>query len=262
MTYANILFEIHDHIAQITLNRPEAANTINKEISLDLMQAAIKCSEDRGIRAVVITGAGAMFCAGGDLKTFSAQGEGLSAYMKEVTVYMHGAISQLSRLDAPVIGAVNGIAAGAGLSLVCGCDYVIAAETARFTAAYTRAGLTPDGGMTYFLPRILGTRRALELILTNRMLSAKEAAELGIVNRVVGAAEVMEQAHAMAVQMANGATKALGTAKRLLYTGWMETLETQMQHESQAIAGISATADGREGIAAFLEKRPPKFTGQ
>ncbi|MFC1873854.1 enoyl-CoA hydratase/isomerase family protein [Chloroflexota bacterium] len=262
MPYTTILFDIHDDIAQITLNRPEAANSINKEISLDLMHAAINCSEDQGIRAVVITGAGTMFCAGGDLKTFAAQGKGLPAYLKEVTVYMHAAISQLSRLDAPVIAAVNGNAAGAGLSLICGCDYVIATETARFTAAYTKAGLTPDGGLTYFLPRILGTRRALELVLTNRILSAKEAFELGIVNRVVGEAEVMEQAHATAAQMANGATKALGTAKRLLYTGWMETLETQMQHESQAIAEISATADGREGIAAFLEKRPPKFTGQ
>jgi len=262
MQYKTLLFDVREGVAHITLNRPESANSINAEMGSDLMRAAMLCGEDPVIRAVVITGAGGIFCSGGDLKSFAAHGEHLPYHLKEETTYLHAAISRLTRMDSPVVAAVNGIAAGAGMSLTCACDIVIAAESARFTMAYTRVGLTPDGSLTYFLPRIVGLKRALELALTNRVISAQEALDYGIVTRVVPDAELLTQAHDLAAQLATGPTKALGMSKWLLHSGWTETLETQMEHESQAIAGMARTVDAREGIAAFLEKRAAKFRGQ
>jgi 2-(1,2-epoxy-1,2-dihydrophenyl)acetyl-CoA isomerase len=262
MSYSTLLFEIRDSVARITLNRPDAANALNLDMSKDLMHAALQCSEDPAVRAVIITGTGRMFCAGGDLKSFAAQGEHLAYHLKEVTTYLHAAMSRLTRMDAPVIAAVNGTAAGAGMSLACACDFVLAAESTKFTMAYTRAGLTPDGSSTYFLPRIVGLKRALELALTNRLLSAQEARDWGIVTRVVPDANLQAEADTLAAQLASAATGALGATKRLLHSGWTETLETQMELETQAIAARAHTADGREGITAFLEKRAPKFTGK
>lgn len=261
MPYTALLLTVDRSIARITLNRPDAANALNLELARDLMHAALQCDQDPSIRAVILTGAGRMFCAGGDLKSFAAQGEHLPHHLKEVTTYLHAAMSRFTRMNAPLIAAVNGPAAGAGLSLVCACDFVLAAASARFTMAYTRAGLTPDGSSTYFLPRLVGLRRALELTLTNRQLSAQEAQEWGIVTRVVPDASLMSEAEALAAQLAAGATLALGAAKRLLHSGWTETLETQMEHETQSIAAIARTADAGEGIAAFLEKRTPQFHG-
>ncbi|MFC1976821.1 enoyl-CoA hydratase/isomerase family protein [Chloroflexota bacterium] len=262
INFTSIQFDIRDNVACITLNRPEAANSINQDMAIALMRAAMQCSEDPAIRAVIITGTGSMFCSGGDLKEFAAQGERLPYYMKETTAYLHAAISHLTRMVPPVVAAVNGAAAGAGMSLACACDIVVAAESARFTMGYTRAGLSPDGSSTYFLPRIVGLRRALELTLTNRVLSAQEALEWGIVTRVVPDVEVLAQAQAIAVQLAAGPTKALGASKRLLHSGCSETLETQMEHESQTIASMAHTTDTSEGIAAFLEKRAAKYRGQ
>jgi len=262
MQYTTLLFEVRDNVANITLNRPEAANSLNADMGRDLMRSMILCSEDPAIRAVVIASAGSIFCGGGDLKGFAAHGEQLPYHMKEETTYLHAAISRLIRMDPPVVAAVNGSAAGAGMSLACACDIVVAAESARFTMAYTRVGLTPDGSSTYFLPRLVGLKRALELTLTNRVLSAQEALEWGIVTRVVPDAELLAQADALAAQLATGATKALGASKRLLHSGWTETLETQMEHESQSIAGMAHTADANEGIAAFLERRKAEFKGQ
>jgi 2-(1,2-epoxy-1,2-dihydrophenyl)acetyl-CoA isomerase len=262
MPYTHLLFDVRDSIARITLNRPDGANALNVDLAKELMDAALQCDEDPAVRAVIITGAGRMFCAGGDLKSFAAQGEKLPAHLKEVTTYLHAAVSRFTRMDAPVIAAVNGVAAGAGMSLACSCDFVLAAESARFTMAYTRAGLTPDGSSTYFLPRLVGLKRALELTLTNRMLSAAEAQAWGIVTRVVPDASLQTETDALATQLASSATVALGAAKRLLHDGWTGTLETQMEQEARAIAAMGHTRDGREGIAAFLEKRAPQFKRQ
>jgi 2-(1,2-epoxy-1,2-dihydrophenyl)acetyl-CoA isomerase len=202
-----------------------------------------------------------MFSGGGDLKSFAAQGAALPGHLKEVALYLHAAISRFVRMDAPVVAAVNGAAGGAGMSLCLFADLVLAAESAKFTLAYTRAGLSPDGGSTYFLPRIVGVRRALELALTNRVLTAREAAEWGIVTRVVADAELLTEADALARQLAAGATRAYGAAKRLLHHSFAESLETQMEVEAQAIAGMARTHDAREGIAAFIAKRKPDFSG-
>ena len=261
MDYETIILEVRENVAHLTLNRPESANALNEALARDLLHASLQCNSDPAVRAVLITGAGRFFCAGGDLKGFHAQGEKLPYHLKEVTTYLHGAVSRFSRGDAPLVAAVNGAAAGAGISLACACDIVIAAESAPFTMAYTKAGLTPDGSSTYFLPRKVGLARALELTLTNRVLSAAEAQEWGIVTRVVPDADLLSEATALAEGLAQGPTVAFGAARRLLHSGLVETLETQMELETQAIARMSVTDDGREGIEAFLEKRRPTFQG-
>lgn len=262
MEFSALQFEVRDHVAHITLNRPQAANTLNVEMSMDLMRAALRCEEDRSVRAVLLSGAGSAFCAGGDLKGFHAHLDGLPAHIKEVVTYLHTALSHLTRMNAPLVTAVHGFAAGAGFSLACASDLVVAGESARFTVAYTRAGLTPDGSATHFLPRIVGLNRALDLALTNRTLSAREAMEWGIVSRVAPDAEVHAQAEELAKQLAAGPTCAFGNVKRLMRTGWTETLETQMAYEADSIAEMTRLADGREGVTAFVEKRAPHFIGE
>jgi 2-(1,2-epoxy-1,2-dihydrophenyl)acetyl-CoA isomerase len=262
MSYETIDLAVREGVAHLTLNRPAAANAISVELARDLMYATLQCDEDPAVRAVVLAGAGSMFCAGGDLKVFAAKGAALPHHLKEVTTYLHAAVSRLTRMDAPVIAAVHGSAAGAGLSLACAADIVLAAEGAKFTMAYTRAGLTPDGSSTYFLSRIVGLRRALELTLTNRVLSAAEALAVGIVTQVVPAAQLLDEARCLAAVFASGPTRAYGSSKRLLHAGWTGTLETQMELETRAIADIARSPDAREGIAAFVEKRTAKFTGR
>jgi 2-(1,2-epoxy-1,2-dihydrophenyl)acetyl-CoA isomerase len=260
--YRSLRFELQDHVARITLNRPDAANALDAEMGRELMHAAIRCSEDRAVRAVLLTGAGRMFSAGGDLKGFATQGDALSAHLKELAGSLHMAISRFVRMDAPCIVAVNGAVGGGGMSFVLAADLVLAAESAKFTMAYTRAGLSPDGGSTYFLPRIVGARRALELALTNRILSAREAEQWGLVTRVVADASLAAEAQALAATLAHGATRAFGAAKRLLHHSMSESLETQMELEAQAIAEQARGADAREGIAAFVAKRAPQFAGK
>jgi 2-(1,2-epoxy-1,2-dihydrophenyl)acetyl-CoA isomerase len=259
MEYRTLGFELKDHVARITLNRPDAGNALDGEMGRELMHAAIRCSEDRAVRAVLLGGAGRMFCVGGDLKSFAAQGDRLSAHLKELAGMLHLAISRFVRMDAPLIVAVNGAAGGGGMSFVLAADLVLAAESAKFTMAYTRAGLSPDGGSTYFLPRMVGVRRALELALTNRVLTAREAQDWGLITRVVGDAALAAESQALAAQLAAGATRAFGAAKRLLHHSFAESLETQMELEAQAIAEQARGADAREGIAAFIAKRAPRF---
>lgn len=262
MPFETIDLTVRDNVAYLTFNRPEAANSIDVDFARDLMYAALQCDEDPAVRAVVLSGAGRMFCGGGDLKTFATKGADLPHYLKEVTTYLHAAVSRLTRMDAPVIAAVHGSAAGAGMSLACAADIVLAAEGAKFTMAYTRAGLTPDGSSTYFLSRIVGLRRALELTLTNRVLSAAEAVALGIATRVVPETQLRDAARTLATSFAAGPTQAFGASKRLLHAGWTGTLETQMELETRAIADVARGPDAHEGIAAFVEKRQAKFIGR
>jgi 2-(1,2-epoxy-1,2-dihydrophenyl)acetyl-CoA isomerase len=226
------------------------------------MRAAIECDENPDVRAVVLTGAGKMFCAGGDLKAFAGFGDALPAKLKELTTYLHAATSRFARMDAPLVCAINGVAAGAGMSLGVSGDLVLAGESAKLTMAYTGAGLSPDGSSTFFLPRLIGLRRTQELMITNRRLSAAEALEWGLLTKVVPDDALVSEAHALASQLAHGPTRAYGMVKQLLATSFSETLETQLELESRGIAGMAATPDGREGIAAFVEKRAPKFSGR
>jgi 2-(1,2-epoxy-1,2-dihydrophenyl)acetyl-CoA isomerase len=259
--FETLLFDVTDQVARITLNRPHAANGIDLALGRDLMQAAIRCDEDPDVRAVLLTGAGKMFCAGGDLKSFAAFGDDLPAALKELTVYLHAATSRFARMDAPLVVAVNGAAAGAGMSLAVAGDLVVAAVSAKFTMAYTAAGLSPDGSSTFYLPRLIGMRRTQELMFTNRRLSAEEALEWGLVSRVVPDDALLDEAGKLAAQLAQGPTRAHGTVKTLLAASFSGTLETQMELEARGIAAMAGAPDGKEGIQAFLEKRRPTFTG-
>src|SRR5260370_22958759 len=225
--YSTLLFEVREHVAHMTLNRPEAANGINLEMASEIRHAARRCATDPEIRAVLLSGTGKMFCAGGDLKAFAAQPEGeLPGFLEQVTLHLHQAITHFARMNAPVVAAVHGSAAGGGFDTACACCFPFAARAAKFTMAYTRAGLTPDGSSTYFLPRIIGYRRTLELAITNRVLSAREAAEMGLVARVVPDAELIAEATKVAVQLATGPTAAYGGVKRLLIDSVTSTRQT------------------------------------
>jgi 2-(1,2-epoxy-1,2-dihydrophenyl)acetyl-CoA isomerase len=228
----------------------------------ELLQVANRCSTDRAIRCAVITGAGGKaFCAGGDLASFAAHQDEIALLLKEMTTYFHMAVSRFAWMRAPLIAAVNGVAAGAGLGVVACSDLVIAADTATFTSAYTQVGLTPDGSSSYFLSRIVGTRRAMDLFLTNRTLSAEEAAGWGLVNRVVPAKGLKAEVRKLATRLAQGPTLAYGGVKKLLQMAPNDSLESQMEREARMIVDMATSIDGKEGVRAFVEKRKPAFTG-
>ncbi|MCW9032745.1 MAG: enoyl-CoA hydratase/isomerase family protein [Alphaproteobacteria bacterium] len=257
-----LTYDVSDNVGIITFNRPDNANALNLEMGLELHEAAIQAENDPEVRAVVVTATGKMFCAGGDLAEFHAKGEEMSAHLCKTATGLHNAISRLNWMDAPVIMAINGTAAGAGFSLACGGDMAIAAEGAKFTMAYTAAGLVPDGSSTFFLSKHVGLRRAKELVLTNRVLTAQEALDWGILNKVVPAEDLMDEALGLARNFAKGPTKSFGVAKRLVLSGYTETLETQMDAETRAISAAATRADGKEGVDAFLNKRKPEFKGE
>ena len=262
MSFEALTLDRRDGIATITLNRPEAFNALNLTLGRELFHAALEVDEDPAVRCVVITGAGKAFCAGGDVKDFADNLPRIGVLVKELTTYLHGAVSRLCRSDKPVVMAVNGVAAGGGLSFALSGDLVIAAESARFTMAYARIAATPDGSSSYFLPRLIGLRRAMELYFTNRVLSAREAFEWGLVTRVVPDAELRGAVDALARELAQGPTKAFGGAKRLFHQSTWESLETQMELEAQAIALAGHTADFAAGVTAFTAKKPPTFKGR
>ena len=262
MDLNTLIFDLGDGVATITLNRPEAANAMNPEMAAELNEVAIACDQDPAVRAVVIMGTGRIFCAGGDLAGFAREGDKLPGKILKMAGDLHLAVSRLTRMNAPVIAAVGGTAAGAGMSLAVAADLAIAGESSKFTMAYTRAGLSPDGSSTYFLPRRIGDRRARELMLTNRLLDAGEALSWGLVNEVVADDAVNDRARELALSLASGPTLAYGSVKTLLTQSFDNGLETQMELESRQIAAMSGSADGQEGIHAFLEKRKPEFRGE
>ena len=262
MPYQTLLFEVVDSVGLIRLNRPDDNNAITLEMAREMLDVAFRCDEEPEVRSVVLTGNGKMFCAGGDLKVFAAQGDGVSRYVKETTQAFHAAISRFNWMDAPVIGAINGTAAGGGLSLALTTDIAIAAESAKFTMAYTKVALAPDGSSSYFLARMVGIRRAKEMALLNPVLSARQAMEWGLVNQVVADDQVVSAALEVARHLASGPRLSLGETKRLILCGATESLESQMERESRAIAAMAGSPDGREGVAAFVAKRVPKFKGK
>jgi 2-(1,2-epoxy-1,2-dihydrophenyl)acetyl-CoA isomerase len=214
------------------------------------------------VRAELIRGAGARFCGGGDVKDFATRGPDLSHHLRAITVPLHAAVSQLVRLDAPVVAAVHGSAAGAGLGLVAAADLVVAGASTKFVLAYTGIGVTPDCASSWFLPRLVGLRRSLELALTNRVLDASEARDWGIVSSVVPDDDVTATAERLAAELANGPTRALGGVKRLLHGSLEHTLDQHLVLETEEICRAAATADAAEGIAAFVTKRRPVFNGR
>jgi 2-(1,2-epoxy-1,2-dihydrophenyl)acetyl-CoA isomerase len=256
--YQTIDFEQSGAIARITLNRPDAANGMNHTMTQELADAATRCDSDV-TKVVVITGTGRFFCAGGDLKSFASAPD-RGAHIKAVADALHRAVSTFARMDAVVLTSVNGVAAGAGFSLAITGDLVLAAESAKFTMAYTKAGLSPDGSSSYYLPRLVGVTKAKELMLTNRTLSAAEASQWGLVTEVVPDADLAERTTQLATEMAATARKSNGGVKALLLDTFKNGLEEQMELEGRLIATIADSADGREGVDAFMAKRKPEFS--
>ena len=256
-----VLLTVADRVARITLNRPAAGNALNADLAAQLRARAAQVAERADVGVVVLDAAGPMFCVGGDLGWMAEQGDDVGAALHALATDLHAALESLCGMDAPVVAAVGGVAAGAGMSLVCAADLAIASTAAKLTMAYTAAGLSPDGGSTWFLPRIVGQRRAAELMLTNRRLTAQEACELGILTRVVDADALGDEVDALARSLADGPAGAYGATKRLLAGSGSSTLPDQLAAEADAISELGAAADGREGVAAFLGKRAPRFTG-
>jgi 2-(1,2-epoxy-1,2-dihydrophenyl)acetyl-CoA isomerase len=254
-----LTFVVDGPIARITLDREEVGNAIDIPVARALMEAAIACDENDAIRCVLLTGKGRLFCAGGDVAAFNAAGEHLPAFLKEITAYLHLAIARFARMNKPLVTAVNGPAAGAGFSLAILGDIVLASPSAHFTLAYTAIGLSPDGGSTWLLPRLIGLRQAQELALRNRRVKAEEAASLGLITRVAAEGALEAEATALAQELALSATTALGATRRLLLDSFTSSIETQMELESRAIAAQARMYEGREGVAAFVEKRRPDF---
>lgn len=249
-------------VAHLTLDRPDRLNTIDLPLAKDLLAAALRCAHGEQVRAVLLDGAGAAFCAGGDLKAFAAEEANLPGHLRDVTAHLHAALAIFARLDAPVVAAVHGAAAGAGLGLVCAADVVLAAESARFVFAYTDLGLSPDAGTSWWLPRLVGRRTAMAMAMERRPLSAAEAQRAGLVTRVVPDDTLAEEAAALAGRLAAGPTRALGTTKRLLAAAWDRSYDEQLAAESELLSDLAATVDGAEGLAAFVEHRAPRFLGR
>ena len=256
-----LLFEIRDGVARITLNRPEAANTMNPQMGGDLVTAVERCEGNSEVRVVLFTASGTRFCAGGDLKSFAAFGDKITDAIAGLLETVHDAIARFVRLNAPVVTAVNGVAAGGGLAFITMADYVLAAQSASFTAAFTAAGLSPDSSSTYYLPRLIGLRRAQDMLLTNRLLSADEAADWGLISRVVADDALAVETDAVVAKLARGPTRAFGGVKKLLRQSWQNSLEDQVALESATFQENTKNRDSAEGIKAFIEKRRPEFTG-
>ena len=259
--FETILLSKTDGIATITLNRPDAANGISPTLAAELVQAALDCDQDDTVRCVILTANGKMFCAGGDLKAVGCDPDSAAAKIKGMADNLHRATSTFARMQKPFVVAVTGMAAGAGFSIAVTGDFVIAAESAKFTMAYTAAGLSPDGSSSYFLPRIIGTRKTTDLMMSNRRLTAQEALEWGLVNQVVPDADVQNAASDLAQKLAKGPTDAFGVVKKLLLCSFDNSLETQMELEGRAISEQAGSPNGQEGVRAFLEKRKPEFNG-
>lgn len=255
-----VKFEREGAVARLVLSRPDAGNGIDVALARTLLEHAIACDEDDSIRAVVLTGEGRMFCVGGDITAFGAAGDNAPALIKEITAYLHAAIARLSHMNKPLLTAINGPAAGAGLSLAVLGDIAIARASAHFTVAYTAVGLSPDGGASWLLPRLIGLRRAQELALLNRRVGAEEAAQIGLITRAVADDAFDEEVAALARQLAVSATGAIGRTRNLLLSSLQTPLEAQMDAEARAIAEGARSEHGRRAIAAFLAKQKPDFS--
>jgi 2-(1,2-epoxy-1,2-dihydrophenyl)acetyl-CoA isomerase len=256
---APVLLDIANGIATVTLNRPQNGNAINMELARALMHAMHDCERDKSVRVVTLSGAGKMFCTGGDLKAIESHGPGAAAYVRELLAYLHEALSAIARIPVPVIAGVHGAAAGAGFSLACATDLAIATQSSRFLMAYTKVGLTPDGSSTWYLPRIVGLRRAMQLTLLNRELTADEARDWGILNDVVADDALPAALSSLAKQLADGPTASYGSTKRLFRESIENPLETQLMHEMQAICAALDGGEAKAGMQAFLAKQTPKF---
>jgi len=262
MNFETILMEKNNSVARLTLNRPKELNAINLQLAAELFEALLACEEDPKIRVIILTGSGRAFCAGGDVPAFQKNMDNIETFLKRLTAGFHRCILQITRMRQPVIAAINGVAAGGGMGFALAPDLAIAAESAKFNMAYTGIAATPDGGTTFFLPRLVGVRKAMELSLLNRPLAAKEAFDWGLLNQVVADDQLAAEAEKLANKLAAGPTASYAKTKRLLYGSLQNSLESQLEEESRSISSMGATADFHEGVDAFLIKRKAEFQGR
>ncbi len=263
MNYETIQLEYTGEVATIILNRPESLNALTTEVGRDF-QTAIGEIRAGGTRAVIITGAGRAFCAGGDLREMQkiAQREGrVDAFFDEPLKLLNECIMLIRETPLPFIAAVNGAASGGGCNFALACDLVIAGESAKFNQAFIKIGLSPDCGGTFILPRLVGWKRATQLMMTGEVTNAASALEMGMINAVVPDDQLLAQAMAMAERLAAAPTAALGRIKELLSASATNDYASQLELERKAQIQSGQTKDFREGVAAFIEKRPPKFLG-
>ena len=261
--YESILFSSESGIARLTLNRPDRLNSFNDAMHAEVRDALARLRADAGVRVLLLTGAGRAFCAGQDLgdRAVAPGGESVDLGASIERNYKP-LILTLRSLPLPVVCAVNGVAAGAGANLALACDIVIAAKSASFIQAFCKIGLIPDSGGTYFLPRLAGTARAMGLSLLGDKLPAEQAAQWGLIWQCVDDAELMQTAEKLVAGFAAGPTAGFAAAKRALYASAGNSLEAQLDLERDLQRTLGHGPDYREGVAAFTEKRPPRFTGR
>lgn len=263
MSYETIQLEMRDSVCVLTLNRPDRLNALNVQVALDF-KAAVAEAIERGARVIVLTGAGRAFCAGGDLREMQeiAKKDGRrEAFFEEPLKLLNEAILLIRQTPVPFIAAVNGVASGGGCNFALACDLVIAGESARFNQAFIKIGLSPDCGGTFILPRLVGWRRATELLFSGDMVSAQAAAEMGMINSVSPDDELMSRVMAVADKLAQAPTAAIGQIKMLLDTSAVNDYGSQLDLERKTQIESGKTKDFVEGVTAFLEKRPPRFVG-
>jgi len=263
-----VRIDVTDAIATITINRPDSLNAINDDVVTALIEitGALRVATD--IRCVVLTGAGDHFMAGGDVKRFKRKFEEVAdddearQWFHSILSRIHIVVENMYALPMPVVGAVKGAVAGAGFSLMLGCDLVIAQEGGVFTLAYCHLGTSPDGGSTWHLPRTLGMKRAMEVALLGDRFGPEKALEMGLVNRVVAAADFDAEVAALADRLAKGPSYALAKTKRLLLDGFGRSMSDQLSAETESFVSCAMSRDFREGVSAFVDKRKPDFTGE
>lgn len=262
MSYQTILFELTEGVARLTFNRPDRLNSFTVQMHEEVRDALGKLTKSDA-RVLVLTGAGRGFCAGQDLsdRAVAPGGEGVDLGAS-IGNYYNPLVSTLRNLPMPVIAAVNGVAAGAGANIALACDLVIAARSASFVQAFAKLGLLPDSGGTWLLPRLLGNARALGLALLGDKLPAEQAAQWGLIWRCVEDAELKDVVDALARQLAVAPTHGLARTKQAIYSSWQRTFEQQLEHERDVQRELGRSHDYAEGVAAFMEKRTPQFTGR